>query len=494
MSKNIEKKPSQQEIDNLIKYYRDGNNIAAEESATIITQKFPKHQLSWKILASALKKKGDFSQSLKASQTLIDIAPFDPEGFNNMGNTLTVLGRLDEAEESYKRAIAINPNYSDFHNNLGFIFARSNKLYEAIKSYKEAIVLNNNNALAYSNLGNVLKVLGRLDEAKENYRKALVLDPGNSNNHTFLGLVLRDFGKYDEAMQCFRKAIALDLKNSTAHYHLGIVLFEFRKYKEAAEHFELTDIALSNSFALKCSYYNDNQSTFYQRLEGVIKEGRVNAVIGSLSCRSEIRYGTKRSNPFCTDPLKYVSRSNLSEQYDFEDIFVNEAKKILKQETLLAKSQGLLTNGYQTSGNLFQLKDEGMDRIKTIIYSEIKKYCTHYKDSHEGLIKRFPNSFSLHGWLVSMKSGGKLASHMHDNGWLSGSIYINVPPKIQNDSGNLVVSIDDEEYGIKSNNQKESINVVTGSLCLFPSSLLHYTVPFESQEDRIVLAFDVIPN
>ena len=93
-----------------------------------------------------------------------------------------------------------------------------------------------------------------------------------------------------------------------------------------------------------------------------------------------------------------------------------------------------------------------------------------------------------------MKSGGKLASHMHDNGWLSGSIYINVPPKIQNDSGNLVVSIDDEEYGIKSNNQKESINVVTGSLCLFPSSLLHYTVPFESQEDRIVLAFDVIPN
>jgi hypothetical protein len=31
-------------------------------------------------------------------------------------------------------------------------------------------------------------------------------------------------------------------------------------------------------------------------------------------------------------------------------------------------------------------------------------------------------------------------------------------------------------------------------LCLFPSSLHHYTVPFEEAENRIVLAFDVIPT
>jgi hypothetical protein len=36
--------------------------------------------------------------------------------------------------------------------------------------------------------------------------------------------------------------------------------------------------------------------------------------------------------------------------------------------------------------------------------------------------------------------------------------------------------------------------VVTGSLCLFPASLLHYTIPFESEEERVVLAFDVVPK
>jgi len=36
-----------------------------------------------------------------------------------------------------------------------------------------------------------------------------------------------------------------------------------------------------------------------------------------------------------------------------------------------------------------------------------------------------------------------------------------------------------------------TIDVVTGSLVLFPASLTHYTIPFESEEERLVLAFDV---
>jgi hypothetical protein len=43
-------------------------------------------------------------------------------------------------------------------------------------------------------------------------------------------------------------------------------------------------------------------------------------------------------------------------------------------------------------------------------------------------------------------------------------------------------------------NKKNIIDVKTGSLCFFPASLLHYTIPFESEEERIVLAFDVIPK
>ena len=94
-----------------------------------------------------------------------------------------------------------------------------------------------------------------------------------------------------------------------------------------------------------------------------------------------------------------------------------------------------------------------------------------------------------------MKSGGELHPHIHENGWLSGSIYINVPPKLKNDSGNLVVALGKDSDATNSRlNLKKVIDVVTGSMVLFPASLMHHTIPFESEEERIVLAFDVIPK
>ena len=94
-----------------------------------------------------------------------------------------------------------------------------------------------------------------------------------------------------------------------------------------------------------------------------------------------------------------------------------------------------------------------------------------------------------------MKSGGELQPHMHERGWVSGSIYINVPKKSKADSGNLVVYVDDGDCVTKRRkNLIKTLNVLTGNLVLFPASLMHYTIPFHSQEERIVLAFDVIPK
>jgi hypothetical protein len=55
-----------------------------------------------------------------------------------------------------------------------------------------------------------------------------------------------------------------------------------------------------------------------------------------------------------------------------------------------------------------------------------------------------------------MKSGGKLEPHTHESSWLSGSIYINVPPKSKADSGNLVVCIDDNKQ-ISSEKQNKIV-------------------------------------
>ena len=183
---------------------------------------------------------------------------------------------------------------------------------------------------------------------------------------------------------------------------------------------------------------------------------------------------------------KFINANNNSQQLNITTIVNNNKSPV--------RLQKLLTNGRQTMGNIFTLERDLTDEIKQIIHSEIERYRVYFKDSEEGFLKNWPTEYILYGWIIHIKSGGELRPHMHEKGWISGSIYINVPPKSNTDSGNLVVCIDDEEdpMGCKEN-PKKIIDVVTGSLCLFPASLAHYTIPFESEEERVVLAFDVIP-
>ena len=69
-----------------------------------------------------------------------------------------------------------------------------------------------------------------------------------------------------------------------------------------------------------------------------------------------------------------------------------------------------------------------------------------------------------------------------------------MPAKTKPNAGNFAVCYDYQgaEEDSKQNPHK-IIDVYTGSLVLFPASLMHYTIPFESDEERTVLAFDVMP-
>jgi hypothetical protein len=239
----------------------------------------------------------------------------------------------------------------------------------------------------------------------------------------------------------------------------------------------------------------DKKLLYFDQLDYLIKHEEANAIVGSLTCRSALRYGEKRPNTFCNDPLKHVLLVDLKSRYNFEDIFSRNIESFLSENKRSNKRQTLLSNGYQTSGNLFDIENNFIEEIQKVVRSEIERYRSNFENSQEGLIRKWSTNYSLYGWLICMKSGGELQPHIHDNGWLSGSIYINVPPKKNVDSGSLVVALGkDNDTTDLSLNSKKVIDVVTGSMVLFPASLMHHTIPFESKEERIVLAFDVVPK
>ena len=471
--------------------------LRLEESETSFRQAIalkPEYSEAHYNLGNILKELVQLKEAEASFRQAIAINPNFAEAYCNLGIILQELDRSEESEAIFRQAIVLKPDYAESYSNLGVTLKILNRLEEAEASERKAIVLKPDSAVAYSNLGVTLQALGRSEESEVSYRKAIALQADYAVAHNNMGLTQQELGRFEDAEASYRKAITLNPKYTDAFYNLGLLLYESKQYEKAIEQFKLSKLEKSKSYLLRCLYLQDKEILFFDQLDYFINLGEINPMIGSLVCRSALRYGVEKPNLFCKDPLKYFLQTNLNNKYDFEKIFVKTTRTILNGKMISNRKQGLLTNGYQTYGNLFHLETDLTEKIQKIIRLEIEKYKDYFKESGEGFITSWPDNYILNGWIVSMKSGGELQPHMHEDGWLSGSVYINVPSDLKSDSGNLVVCIEEKYLAVEKENQEKSIDVITGSLCLFPASLLHYTIPFESEEERIVLAFDVVPK
>ena len=477
-----------------IQEHQKKNLHAAHDLYNQILKIEPNHINANNNLGVLLQGIGRSEEAITYFQQVIKHAPNHAKACNNLGNVYHQLGKNKEAINFHEKAIEIDPNYIDAYYCLGVVFtALNSNTQKELSCYKKVLELDPNHASANYNLAHIFQKLANYPEAIKHYEKAIAISPNNTNAYNNLGTVFKETGEYQKSLDCYKNALSIDPNNALVNFKLGEILYSHGQNEEAIPLLRKVNTLKSRNLILSSLYKLGDETLFFRELDEHIKKGEINATIGSLVSRSGIRFKNKKQNLFCEDPLKFTLKTDLTKVCDFNNIFVEPIKDILKKDILSSRRQDLLTNGLQTGGNLFDNEFKFLEKIKAIIISEVEKYRLHFKNNDEGFLKYWPTDFNLKGWIVNMKSGGKLSPHMHEQGWVSGSIYINVPPKLKDDSGNLVLSImgDEEKSGLSP---KKIMDVATGSLCFFPASLLHYTIPFESDEERIVLAFDISPK
>jgi tetratricopeptide (TPR) repeat protein len=134
-------------------------------------------------------------------------------------------GRLAEAVESYRRAIALNPDYGMAHSNLGSAL-NDQRLFEAgLESATRAVELLPDFMGPQVNCATALIGLERFGEAEAPLRRALDLVPDRAETHRDLGVVLAQLGRFEEAVACHQRALALKPDDMTMHYALGTTLY-----------------------------------------------------------------------------------------------------------------------------------------------------------------------------------------------------------------------------------------------------------------------------
>ena len=227
------KYPSELELKNLIKLYQDNHLDEAEKMSLLLLQKFPSHQLAWKILGVILKRKGRITEALSINQKVVELSPKDVEAYYNLGNTFKALYRFEEAKKSYQNAIKLQPKHFGAHNNLGITLKELGEFEEAEISFRTIIKLEPNNSEAFNNLGNILKELGRVKEAKQSYQNAIKLKPDYAEAHHNLGLMLKESGEFEKAKKKYETTIKLQPNHTWAHYDLC----QLKTFVKEDEHF-----------------------------------------------------------------------------------------------------------------------------------------------------------------------------------------------------------------------------------------------------------------
>lgn len=228
--------PTPAELNQMVALFNAGQHAELESRARSLVGRYPDSGFVWKILGATLQAQG--KDSLSALRKAAELLPDDAEAHYNLGNTLLILGRLDEAVASFRRALQTRPDDAEAHYNLANTLLMLGRPDEAEAGYRRALQIKPGNALAYYNLGNILHERGRLAEAEASYRRALQIKPDSADIHTNLGNVLQDMDRLDEAEASFRQALQIKPDHAEAHSNLGKLLLDRGRLDEAEASFQ----------------------------------------------------------------------------------------------------------------------------------------------------------------------------------------------------------------------------------------------------------------
>lgn len=523
------KQPSSAELQALHQLYQCGRLQQAESLAQNLLGTYPKAPILFNILGLCQQGQGKLREAAASFRKLLAVDPRIAEIHFNLGAILTQLNDTKGAIASFRKALQLKPNLTVAHFNLGSLLQTQGMLKEAAQHYRQALTVQPDFFEALGNLGTVLQQQGKLEEAEQCYRKALAiqadarghfnlgtvlyglgrhreavvefqeavnLEPQFAEAWNSLGETLRDRGEMKEAVRCYERALAAQPEHGRAQYNLGETLCLAGRLHEAIPYFEASNFADSKERTLQCLYKTGQFELFSQRLDQMVANTRHHSVLlGALSTHYASNFGRQNTYRFCKEPMDYVLHTRIDELTVPGSPLLQLLLQDIRHLAIAERKQGRLYYGMQSAGNLLLRSEPSFRKLAELIRLKITEYRQHFAGSREEIIKAFPRRIEFaSSWYLRMNQGGYLTSHIHEEGWISGCVYLKLPAKNNGHEGSFECGTDGDDYPrLHDDFPCRIIDQQVGDLVLFPSSLFHRTIPFHSDEERICVAFDVQP-
>jgi tetratricopeptide (TPR) repeat protein len=208
----------------------------AQQAFTRAVEIKPRSPLALTYLGMLAMDRGDYESAKGYLERSRDIEE-SPCVLSLLGRTLDHLQDDLDAEEAYRRAIRLDPNYDEAYFNLGGIL-RESRPWEAQALLRRGLELDPDYAPAHREFGWLLHRHGSSEEAEFHLRRAVELLPDDAWAHIYLGTYLWG-NDVDGAIKEFQVAQKLEPEWSVPLWSLGnIVEFILEDFDSAESFFE----------------------------------------------------------------------------------------------------------------------------------------------------------------------------------------------------------------------------------------------------------------
>jgi tetratricopeptide (TPR) repeat protein len=187
--------------------------------------------------AQFLGARGNLAQATVEAQHVCELLPQRPAQYYDIGNLLIIQGRIDEAAESYSRALAIQGDFVHALNGLGQIRANQQKTKEAAAYFRRALRANPDDPEAFFNLGFLEQNRGNLKQASVYYQNAARLQPQGLADYFNQAVDFSALGLRARAVETFGMVIQLAPACWQAHFLLGLEMAAQERTEEARARF-----------------------------------------------------------------------------------------------------------------------------------------------------------------------------------------------------------------------------------------------------------------
>ena len=182
-----------------------------------------------------------YDEARKAFAGQYGFAPESAPAYALAARMLLRRDYLPVAEESARKAVALNPELPQAHFLLGEIALAHGQSADAIAAFEQERNLNPLDGAVYERLGDAYIRAGDFDRAQQALNRAILLEPNANAPYILLGKVLLKQRNSLMAKMYLEHALQIDPKNYMAHYLLGQAYRDLGRGDDATREYQAAE-------------------------------------------------------------------------------------------------------------------------------------------------------------------------------------------------------------------------------------------------------------